>query len=663
MAASLAWAGQSDAQDASPELQTEAAAVELPELVITTGDIESGKVKRKKGSGQGPVVQSEEFVVTATRNEQTIASSGSSVSVLSQQEIESSGERTLLPLLNRVPGVYATQVGGVGANSTVRIRGADSDQTLVLIDGMRVNDPSSPQGDFDFAAFALTDVERIEVLKGPQSAVWGGDAIGGVINIITPRGEGPAKARASIEGGSYGTYKIGGSINGGTESGHYALSSTFLHTDGFSRNKLGTEEDGAEIFAFSGRGGYKVAPNYFINVAAHISSLKADTDPSLSSASGDGPGTSERFLFSGQIDNIVTTGTLENKLSVFSLYADREATNPRLATPTTYYTAESYGVEYQGTLRAQDNLVLTFGGRFQEDQAVNEVGGGGKSKVTQFDGPADNYSGFLQAAWNPLDNLYLTLAGRSDDFGLGGLNNTWRTTTSYLLAPTSTRFHASYGTGAKPPTMYQSYFNGPDPIYGGTLQGNPDLAVETSEGYDVGIEQSFFDKRLSIDATYFQQDIENMIVYEIVQYSVLSTYNNVDNVSSEGVEVSLSARPVDWLNVTGGYTYLISQDQATHLDLARTPRETAFVGVQLAPADPLLVGVEVRYVGPQFNRSQQRDPLDAFTLVNLTGSWKLDDRTEVFARAENLFDVDYEVIKNVGEPGRSGYLGLRMSLN
>lgn len=669
MAMSFAWTGPTHAQDTSAEPQAETDGIELNDsveldmLVVTTSDIETGKVKPKKRGAPRPVVQSEEVVVSATRNEQTIASSGSSVSVLGRQEIESSGERTVLGLLNRMPGVYATQVGGTGANSTVRIRGADSDQTLVLIDGMRVNDPSSPAGDFDFAALALTDVERIEVLKGPQSAVWGGDAIGGVVNIVTRRGEGPPTARGSIEGGSYGTYKVGSGVSGATKNGHYALSGTYLHTDGFSRNKLGTEDDGADIFTFSGRGGYRVTPNYMINVAAHLSNLNADTDPGLSNARGDGPGSSERFLFSGQIDNIITTGRLENKISLFSLYGDREATNPRLSTPTTFYTSESYGAEYQGTLRAADNLVLTFGGRYQEDHAVNEVGGPGLAKVSQFDASVENISGFAQAAWNPLENFYMTLAGRSDDFGLGGLHHTWRATTSYLFASTSTRLHASYGTGAKPPTMYQAFFNGPDPIYGGVLQGNPDLEVETSSGYDVGVEQTFFNKTLSVDVTYFKQDIEDLIIYENVVFGVLSTYRNVANVASEGVEVSVSARPAHWFNVTGGYTYLVSQDQETHLDLARTPRETAFVGMQVSPIKPLLLGAEINYVGPQFNLSRERDELKSFTRVNLNGSWKLNEHAELYGRIENLFDVDYEVIRNVGEPGRSGYLGVRMSLN
>ncbi|WP_083567585.1 TonB-dependent receptor [Hyphomicrobium sp. CS1GBMeth3] len=652
---SCSWSGYVHAQDVALEEES----YELEPLVVTA---DPNTAKKKKPSA---TLTPEITVVTATRTEESIETLGSSVSVLGRAEIEASGERTVIGILNRVPGVYATQIGGVGANSSVRIRGADSDQTLVLIDGMRVNDPSSPGGDFDFASLALTDVERIEVLKGPQSAVWGGDAIGGVINIVTRKGDGPPTARASVEGGSYGTYKVGAGLSGGTERGHYAISGTFLQTDGFSRNKLGSEKDGAEIFTFSGRGGYRVAPNYQVNFAAHVSNLDADTDPSLSSASGDGPGTSERFLFSGQIDNIVTTmgGRLEHKVSLSSLYGDREATNPRNAMPTTYYRAESYGLEYQGTFRATDALTLTFGSRYQQDQASNEVGGSGLAPISQFDDSIENLSGYAQAAWTPVDNLNLSLAGRSDDFGMGGVHNTWRATGSYLFEATSTRFHASYGTGAKPPTMYQAFFNGADPIFGGTLVGNPDLDVETSQGYDVGVEQSFFDQKLKFDVTYFKQDIENLIIYQNVIFGVLSTYENVDNVASEGVEVSAAAQLLDWVSVTGAYTYMGAQDQADGNDLARTPRNVASLGLQVTPIDRLSLGAEVMYVGRQFNLSRERDELDAFTRVNLNGTWQLDETTQVFGRIDNLFDVDYETVRNAGEAGRSGYLGVRMSLN
>jgi vitamin B12 transporter len=175
-----------------------------------------------------------DIVVTPTRTPQAISKAGSSITVLDEEDIAKASPGTITDLFRQVPGVSLTQSGGAGATQTVRLRGMDARHTLVMIDGIRVNDPSTPTGEFDFSNLILTDIERIEVLRGPQSALYGSDAMGGVIHIITRKGKGAPTFKIQAEGGSYGTKSLSGSVSGGNDTISYAFGASTYHTAGFS---------------------------------------------------------------------------------------------------------------------------------------------------------------------------------------------------------------------------------------------------------------------------------------------------------------------------------------------------------------------------------------------------------------------------------------------
>ncbi len=345
----------------------------------------------------------------------------------------------MIGLFDQVPGLYATEAGGFGGATTVRLRGADTDQTLVLLDGVRVNDPGSASGDFDFSTLLLTDIERIEVVRGPQSALWGSDAIGGVVNIITRKGSGPLGARGAVEGGSFNTARAGVGLSASTDRVNYAVSGSYLYTDGFSRvdENLGAKEkDGTRTFTLTGKAGVQVTDAYEITFAGSFSGANAETDPSLSSVNGDGDATTKRRVYSGQINNLFAAldGRLRNRISAFLLESDRDFFDSRsAATRLTSITGQSYGGEYQGSLDLAPATTLTLGARAQIDTGEGVVTRSNGLSTRQYDAEFDTYSAYGQIELEPIRNLDLTAGGRIDDFENGGSHGTYRLTGSWLV--------------------------------------------------------------------------------------------------------------------------------------------------------------------------------------------------------------------------------------
>ncbi len=604
----------------------------------------------------------EQILVTATRTERAVDSLGSAVTVLGEQDVRRSGARLVMELLDQVPGVYAYQAGGPGGATNLRIRGADSDQTLVLIDGVRVNDIASAQGDFDFSSLLTTGIERIEVVRGPQSAVWGSDAIGGVINIITKRGEQGLQGSVEAEAGSYNTRRLGGSLRGGGEAGTFALSANALTTDGFSRvaERLGaTEDDGSDNWTVTGRGDYRYSDRWATEAAFHASSVDAETDPSIFGAV-DGEASAEKRVYSGSLTQRLDPASFANTEHAVTLFAqrtEREFFDATVAVPNSDFDGSSTGLEYQGTVDFEQ-VSLLAGLRYQRDSAEHSRSGPG-TVIEQFDAEFDTRSLFVQAEWSGSDAFNVTAGSRLDDFEVGGVHATWRVAGSYLLAGSGSRLRASYGTGAKAPTLYQSFFDGPEPIFGSILIGNQELEVEESRGYDLAVEQRLFDDTLMLSAGYYRQDIENLIEFEIDFATFTSTYVNIAEVETSGWEFEARWQPAAALGLSATYTTTEATDESNGLDLARTPEAQGSLRVDFGTTGSLYLGAQLVYVGEQFNRSRERDPLDSWVRVDLDGTWQAGDALQLFARIENLFDEDYEVIQNAGVAGRSGYLGLR----
>lgn len=614
-----------------------------------------------------------EIVLTPNRGPTSIQRSGSSISVISADEIAKTGAGGVADVLRTVPGLYISQTGGAASVSNIRMRGANVGHTLVLIDGVRMNDPSSPSAEFDFGMISPTDIERIEVLRGPQSALYGSDAIGGVINIITKRGT-PDKPRYSLSlgGGSYGTVETRAGMSGGTGPWTYALSATGFHTNGFSNYgyrlprlaSLGPfERDKADKIGASLRLGYR--PNADFSVDASLthnwSFLHFD------STTGD-----DRYnrgwarITNGQVNARLATldGTLTHKVSLFAARTDRFYNFSPFFAPrgTAYdYTGDRYGAEYQGDLKLGAFGTLSLGARYEQErfEAFTELLSRGSGPRTRTNAEAMNtLSAFALHQLQLGERFDLSLAGRVDHVDRAKTFVTGRATASYRIDETGTKFRASIGTGAKSPTLYQLF----------SVYGDPNLKTESSIGYDAGIEQSLMQGRIKLSLGVFENRIRDMIDFGSLPAPPWGRYINTARARTRGVEAGANIELIEGkANLRASYTFMDAEDSKTHLRLVRRPMHQGSVGLDWKATDKLTLSPTLKVMGARtdidFNAffQQVRVRLAPYARLDVAANYQLTDVFSLYARVENLNGARIEDARNYGGTGRAYYGGIKAS--
>ena len=594
------------------------------------------------------------IVVTPTGLPEPATEAGSAVTVIDRVEIERSPTRGTFDVLRRVPGLTATQSGGFGSESIVRLRGAESGQVQVLLDGVEINDPSSAAGDFNFAGLLTTGIERIEVLRGPQSALYGSDAVGGVISLSTGVGDGPASGSLTGEYGSFDTIRGAGRLEGSVARVAYGVTAAGLTTNGFSRQTgpAFTEDDGTQAVNLTGRAVVDLAPNLTAEAAGGYLRNQAELD--LSSVDETiGETTLDLVYGRLSLNHIGLDGRLTTSVDLTASATDRDVEDPERI-------SRFEGRRFEGDVRAalaiNDWYTLILGAGIEEELGAGEDEGG-PSAGERFDESLTTVFGYSLVRIEPVDDLTLTAGFRIDDFEAGGTEPTYRFTGAYNLAETGTTFRASVGSAARAPTIFQ-LFDSFTIDFGGFLfrtEPNPDLRTETSFGVDAGVEQSLFDNRLTVSATGFFNDFDDLIQFAGTRFE------NVAEAETYGIEVAASAVPVDWLLIDLSYTFLETEDLATGLELRRRPKHalTAIVDIQ-ATDDLALVG-ELRYVGEQFDDTDNEEEIADFVVVNLAAAYDLTDRVQAFVRVENLFNEEYEEAIGFNTAGRSAFGGLTIS--
>lgn len=621
-----------------------------------------------------------EIVVTATRSPTSISDSGSAISVISSEEIVRSSPKDISDVLRSVPGLDVNTTGGMGSVTSVRIRGADVSNTMVMIDGIRVNDPSNTSGSFDFASIVPTDIERIEVLRGPQSALYGSDASGGVINIITRRGTG-GKPRISVsgEGGSYGSRGGNASISGGDSKFNYAFSVSGYDTEGFSRygHRIGRieknyphglENDPVQRLGVSGRVTAALNDTTELEVGGYSSLNVSDYD----SGWGEYPDTPSRArqgLLEGyvRLKNVMFDGRLTNRIILSGNATDRRyraidyySYGPGAPVETwakDHYRGNRIAAEYQGDLKLDAFGTLTLGARTEKEsmQTYHEDVmpiPSARTKTGDYTRTTNSVYGLYQVS--PVKNLHLSLGGRIDASDDGNQFNTWRGTAAYEIEQTSTTLRTSIGTGAKAPTLYQLY----DPLY-----GNADLSPEYSLGYDFGIDQRLFDNRVKLSATYFANRFRNLINFTSGPSCVPGSwgcYVNVARARTHGVELSANIALIpDLLQINAAYTYLHAIDAQTGLKLARRPEHTGRIAFAITPIEKLTIEPSLVLVSERYSSNGQIGKLAPYARLDARIEYKFDENFTVYIRGENLTNAHYQEVLDYGTPGRSVYGGLR----
>lgn len=584
---------------------------------------------------------------------------GSAVTAVTAEELESRQTKLVSDVLREIPGVAVNRTGPVGQLTQVRIRGSEGNQTLVIIDGIRVNDPSAGS-EFDFAHLLAEEVERVEVLRGPQSALYGSDAIGGVINIVTKRGQGKPAARMRVEGGSFETALASASVSGGGEHYDFIASGTGFRTGGISvaDERLGNPERDAyrnqtgfaklnlrpsEIFDMSFVGRYVDFYSEGDADIGGIGAVDADRDTRGDQAYGRAQG--RISLFEDRWEHIFGVSYVRHRRDYRS-EGDITSTYEGETKRADYQTNVSF--DTPGLLNMSH--VATFALQHEDNSAISE------STLSSFDRTiaSTGFVGQYQATVQ--ERLTLTGSVRHDRNELFEDADTFRLTGAYSIFETGTKLRASYGTGVKNPTLFELFG------FAENYRGNPDLKPEKARGWDAGFDQTFWDGRASLEATYFDQRIEDLI-----QGSGQTSINLPGQSVIRGVELGLTVNLLQNLIARAAYTYSSGKD-ANGEELVRRPRNIASLNLDYRfLEDRAGINLGIVYNGDQkdwaFDEVYNRRvvELDDYVLVNLAASYKLTENAEIYGRVENLLDAQYQEVFTYGTPGRAGYAGVKLT--
>ncbi|MFO1105322.1 MAG: TonB-dependent receptor [Amaricoccus sp.] len=595
------------------------------------------------------------ITVSANREETPLDRTGSDVSVLTGDQIAATGDSFILDSLQRLPGVSANQSGPVGTVSGFALRGFDQNYVRVMVDGIDISDPTGTQVSASLSAFPTGGVGRVEVLKGSQSAIWGGQAVGGVINITSAQPQGPGLSQTlNIEGGSYDT--LNGSYSVGYVADRWEGSVTAIgyQSDGFSAadEKDGnTEKDGSVMSRVSASGTFHATDTVDLFGTLFHQYERADFDD-FGGPGGDNPDDFARVKQTGGLAGIsFQTGAVENRLAVSRLDTERES----------YSFGQLYSVsgtrdriEYLGSATVSPQLGLQVGADWTREETTFPVfPTGERSDASEITGI------FGQATWTPVDALILTAALRNDNSSAFGSYPTGRLTAAWLVTPDTT-LRGSVGTGFRAPSNYELY----DPF-----SGNPDLEPETSVSYDIGITQSFAEGRGQASATLFQLEVDNLIEYvgEFLPPDFFCSgpcrYEQVDGTStSKGLELAASwAFNDDW-SLQGAYTYTDARNpDGSRRD--RIPMHDLSLTLLGNFAERWSLAVTGQYAGGVVDNSTslqpgQFDGIGDYTLLGGRIGYQVTEQAQLYLRVENLFDTEYQTARGFGTSGRALYAGL-----
>jgi vitamin B12 transporter len=591
-----------------------------------------------------------DITVTATRVAQLRDETGLSITSFDRKALESRQTTSVADLLSTTPGVTVSRNGGAGQPTALRIRGAEGDQTLVLIDGVRVNDPSATGGAFDFGNLLTGNIERIEVLRGPNSVPWGSQALGGVVNIVTaPPTEGFG-ANLNAEYGYKNAKKLVGNVRGGFGPIRASLGGGYFDDDGISAFKLGTERDGYRQYAANGRVEIDLSSDVSIDLRGNYADSRVGFDgfppPFFSFADTTGYSTTKQAFGYAGLNAALFDGALKNRLAFTISDTRRASFSSATATPARF-KGRSERFEYQGDARATDWLRAVFGIE-HEDSRFNDGVATVSTGVT---------SGYAQLIANPVERLTLTGGIRVDDHRSYGTKTTFSANAAWRIG-SGTILRASYGEGFKAPTLYQ--------LFG--FYGTTTLQPETAQSYDVGIEQSLIDGALKFGATLFHRDTTNQIDFTSVPPRAdrpFGYYFNVARARAEGVETFIELRPSRTLVLNANYTFSDTKDRSTGIVLLRRPQHSVNANLDWTPRDWLRLGGNIQSVSDSRDSDYltfRPTSLDGHTLVGLRASVSLGERFELYGRVENLTDTRYETVSGYGTAGRNAHVGVRVKL-
>lgn len=614
------------------------------------------------------------MTVTAYRTAQPLARTGSAVSIVDRRRIEERQAAVAADALRSLPGLSFARSGPAGAQTQLRLRGAEANHVLVLIDGIEANDVATSD-EFFFEHLTTADIERIEVLRGPQSALWGSDSLAGVINIITRRPSRPFESDAFAEGGSFGLANGGIRFGMAGERGTLGGSISHLQLDGTNTARSGEEDDAYDNTTGSIAGTFAPFEGLKLDASLRHTDANAEYD-NLGFVDGrmvavDADNETDirhRYArFGGALDlaggrwnqqlhYAITRTDADNRSEIFGGGHEKSSTD-----------GSKYGMYYQSSLRfgaGETADVFTLGvsherEEFSQRGTPSWWGDPNQDQRLYNTGYAVEYLALLG------ENLTLSASARHDDNSDFEDDNTWRGTLSWQL-PAGLRFHGSIGTGQKAPTFFERFGYTPD-----TFIGNPDLEPEESTGWDMGIEKHWLAGRVLTDLTYFHADLDHEINGSFCPPPtyVCTAVNEPGESRRNGVEATLTATLTERWSIDASYTYTDAEDSDRRQEVRRPLHAAALDVTGRWLGGRLIVNAGAAYSGERRDDAYLSAPpfvervrLDEYTLLTLAASYEIRDGITLYARIENALDEKYEEVFGYNTPGAGMFAGVRMNL-
>ncbi len=558
----------------------------------------------------------------------------SSITVIDRKQIEEKKYINIEDMLREELGLDVVQNGTLGSNTAVFMRGAGSSSTLVLVDGVQVN--SNTTGAFNFSNILTENIDRIEILRGPQSTLWGADAVGGVINLVTKRGRGAPTHSFSFEGGSFNTFKEVLASSGGNERADYSITAARIDSEGISsanEDNGNDEEDGYQNTSVSLRTGLNFLEDGRVDFIGRYINSKIEFDNFLfGTGSVDGPpfSNTESFYLALPVKKSLASWW-DVKFNPNFSYDELRSRNQTFADSDIF--SRTYTLDLQNTFNFAKFYSLILGGEYQSRNGANNGSSINKD--------LENRSVYLQGIFNYEDRVVLTGGFRYDD------NDPFEDALTYKFEGAyrfgwGTRIRAAKATGFRAPTVNDLFFPG---------FGNPDLEPEENDSWEAGFDHSFLDGNLTVSSVYFDQDFDNLIQFD------LSTFmpENVAKAKSKGVETSLRVKLIHDFVLTLNHTWNDTFDEDTRRRLRRRAEQKFHANLQRNWNDKLNTLVGLTY------KSDTEDgtagSTDDYVVFRTAIIYKHNKHIKFTVRGENLFDEKYEEVVGFGTAGASAYAG------
>ncbi|MEO8341038.1 MAG: TonB-dependent receptor, partial [Nitrospirota bacterium] len=630
-------AGEEKKQEAPAEDVQKQAASEKQESAVSSN--------QNAPLDEAKLEETDEVVVSATKTRQPVSHVTSAVEVITGEQMQKRNLKTVAEALRLATGMAVFSNGGQGTLTEVRMRGSNSQQVMVMIDGAIVN--SATSGLYDFAFLTTDNIERVEILRGNQSMMYGSDAMGGVINITTKRGRGALSTGGFLEYGSYNSLREGGKVSG--EKGPFDFSATLSHWDISSISAINyrrgaSELDGLHNWQGSARLGLNLPTKgrlefdfRWLNSDAKFDGFNPNNNNPADVLGAESH--TNQFVYSGNYfqpitkwwSSRITAARATDHLTTDPGTSFRDIFTGQTGIPFQFLSdirTYSNRVEWQNNFQIAEPLSVIAGYQFREQI--------GNATDLFPDKRIASNAGFAEAQLNLWDRVFGTAGLRQDEYNMFGSATTYRFTGGYLHKETGTKIRASYATGFRAPTINELFF----PNF-----GNPNLRPEKSQGGDIGVDQTLFDKRITLSANYFWTRYRDQIltVFDPVGCPA-GTFGfcpaNFGSTTAKGVEVSIKAnilRDLPWaksLDVQGQYTHTATRNTST-LDNDRLPRwplqqYSAMISYQ--PIDPFRLNLEFRYVGQRFNDANNTQSMPGFDVWNLAATYDINRQVQGYLR-------------------------------